>query len=330
MKRTLLLLALFLVPTMLFAQAADRDVLLAPDGTLYTVESVANDGSAPAGVGLFLRVTVQAPNSQPQTVAVPDSLTPGVHSHAALAYDAESKTLFIFWLKMPNPMSSELLLASYRDGAWQPAVSVENHAFRLEYNLRIRASHRVGNDPLLVHAVWWEETGDGESARYALFGIEKGEVTSIYLDDLNNFLSPAPDTVAVSPGFNKEILRHPALIDNGTSESIDVFFGNINTNTFSRITLNPVVQGRIHIPIGARPGGPFIGAPKAFSAAWSGPISTMTSTHDGSLLLHNTTKNTVNYIVYSGSDWSSVKSVPLSDKLSAEAAVAALSRMMNQ
>ena len=39
MKRLLLILALVLAPAALFAQVADRDVLLTPDGTLYTIES---------------------------------------------------------------------------------------------------------------------------------------------------------------------------------------------------------------------------------------------------------------------------------------------------
>jgi hypothetical protein len=59
-------------------------------------------------------------------------------------------------------------------------------------------------------------------------------------------------------------------------------------------------------------------------------VDTIVSTHDGSILVYNTTKEAVNYIVYSSGSWSSVKSVALSDKLSADAAIAALSRMMNQ
>ena len=39
MKRLLLILALVLAPAALFAQVVDRDVLLTPDGTLYTIES---------------------------------------------------------------------------------------------------------------------------------------------------------------------------------------------------------------------------------------------------------------------------------------------------
>ena len=95
-------------------------------------------------------------------------------------------------------------------------------------------------------------------------------------------------------------------------------------------TLKPVAESRIHIPIGVHPGGPRVAAPNSFIDKWDGRISTITSPHDGRMLLYNTTRDAVNYLIYSGGKWSSVKSVALSDKLSADAAVVALSRMMNQ
>lgn len=340
MKRLLAVLALVILPTTLLAQTApDRDVLLTPEGTLYTVESTLNDGSAPANVKFLLRLTVQPTHERPRTLVVPDSLLEGVHSHPALAWDAESKSLFVFWLRMPNPTSSELLLSSYKDGTWQPAVSIGSQTYHLESNLQIRTSHRVTADsPLLVHAVWWEDAGGTESARYGLFVIEKGAVSTIYLDDLSNFLwvdennnpsSQAPTPFEVDANFNREILRHPTLVDTGSTDSMDVIFGDTRTNSFNRLTLKPIIQGRIHIPIGHVPG-PRIVAPTSFTEPWTGSVDTIVSSRDGSMLLYNTTKTAVNYIVYSGGSWSSVKSVALSDKLSAEAAVAALSRMMNQ
>ena len=337
MKRLLLVLALAVLPTSLFADAIDRDVLVTPDGTLFTVESALNDGSAPANVKFLLRLNIQPTNGQAQTLNVPDSLTAGTHTHPALAWDADSQTLFVFWLKMPNPTSSELLLSSYHNSTWQPAVSVGNSTYHLVSNLQIRTMHRVADLPLLVHAVWWEDTGDSESARYGLFVIDKGSVTTIYLDDLSNLLyidpngNPTvqlPATFPVDGNFNREILRHPSLIDTGASDSIDVLFGDVKTNSFNRVSLKPIIQGRIHIPIGHMPG-PRVVAPKSFISPWTGPIDTIVSGRDGSLLLYNTTKDAVNYLVYNGS-WSSVKSIALSDKLSADAAVAALARMMNQ
>jgi hypothetical protein len=242
---------------------------------------------------------------------------------------------------MPNPFSSELLLASYADGHWQPAVSIDNQPYHLRYNLRIAITTRIAQmqnngafadvPALLVHAVWWEETGYGETARYGLFSIDKGKISFVELHNLADFTGNVPMfPTEVDPKFNAEILKHPAFIDNGSTNSIDVIFGDKNYAVFNRVTLKPIADGRIHIPIGAHPGGPRTVAPKSFTDPWTGPISTITSPHSGNLLLYNTTKESVSYIMFSSGSWSSVKTVALSEKLSAEAAVAALSRMMNQ
>jgi hypothetical protein len=340
MKRLVLALIFAIVPTALLAQVADRDVLLTPDGTLYMIESTDNDGGQPAAVQSFLTLTIQRGNQRTIT-NVPESLGGGMHWRPALTYDNDSKTLFVFWLKMPNPFSSELLLASYADGQWQPAVSIDNQPYKLRYNLRIAVTTRIAQlqnngsyvdaAALLVHAVWWEETGYGEAARYGLFSVDKGKISFVELHDLSEFTGNVPMfPTEVDPKFNAEILKHPTLIDNGSTNSIDVIFGDKNYAVYNRVTLKPIADGRIHIPIGARPGGPRIAAAKSFTEPWTGRISTIVSPHSGNLLLYNTTKDSVSYIMFSSGSWSSVKTVALSDKLSAEAAVAALGRMMSQ
>ena len=340
MKRLVLALIFAIVPTALLAQVADRDVLLTPDGTLYMIESTDNDGTQPAAVQSFLTLTIQRGN-QRMTTNVPESLSGGMHWRPALTYDNDSKTLFVFWLKMPNAFPGELLLASYADGHWQPAVSIDNQSYHLRYNLRIAVTTRISQlqnngsyadvAALLVHAVWWEETGYGEAARYGLFSVDKGKISFVELHDLSDFTGSVPMfPTDVDPKFNPEILKHPALIDNGSTNSIDVIFGDKNYAVFNRVTLKPIADGRIHIPIGAHPGGPRIMAPKSFTDPWTGRISTIVSPHSGSLLLYNTAKDSVSYVMFSSGSWSSVKTVALSDKLSAEAAVAALSRMMSQ
>src|SRR5207237_8775521 len=169
----------------------------------------------------------------------------------------------------------------------------------------------------LVHAVCWEEAGYAEADRYALLAIDKGAATLADLHDLNDFaVSPPYFPNEVSAKFNAEILKHPAFVDNGTQNSVDVIFGDTHINAFNRVTLKPVADGRIHIPIGVHPGGPRVPAPLSFSTEWNGRITTITSRD--SMLLYNTTDDAVSYIMYSAGNWSSVKSVALSDKLSAD------------
>jgi hypothetical protein len=341
MKRLLFALLVAIVPVALAAQVADRDVLLTQDGTLYTVESVNSDGSVQTDATRYLTLTIQRGSSRPQTLVVPDSLTAGVHWRPTLAYDADSSSLFIFWLKMPNGMSSELLLTSYANGRWQPSISIDNQTYHLRFNLRVAITRQVARvqpngsfldvPALLVHAVWWEQTGYTEAARYALIPIEKGIVSTPDLHDLNEFAASLPMFPNESdPNFNAEILKHPAFADNGTQNSIDVIFGDPYIKAFNRVTLKPVADSRIHIPVGARPAGPRVPAPLSFTGNWDGRISTIPAPHSSNLLLYNTTAQSVSYVLYSAGTWSSVKTVALSDKLTADAAVAALTRMMSQ
>ncbi len=340
MKRLLLAVVFALLPVALIGQVPDRDVLVTPNGTLYTIESVINDGSVRADASQFLRLTIERGSKKSETL-VPDSLTAGRHWRPALAYDSDSDTLFVFWIKMPN-LSSELMLASYSDGTWHPAASVDPQQIHLRSNLRVGITRKIATlqddqsyadvPMLLIHAIWWEETGFNDAARYALFAVANGKISLIELHKLDDF-APSASILAnnIDPNFNPEILKHPAFADNGTQNSIDVIYGDTNNNDFVRVRVKPIqAEVRIHIPIGAHPGGPRVVAPKSFTEPWSGAIGTITSPHDGSMLLYNTAKDAVSYIMYSGRSWSSVKSVPLSDRVSADAAVAALTRMMSQ
>ena len=71
MKRLLLILALVLAPAALFAQVVDRDVLLTPDGTLYTIESKsAIEGDS----NRSLQLTI-AQGSKSTVTTIPETLT---------------------------------------------------------------------------------------------------------------------------------------------------------------------------------------------------------------------------------------------------------------
>ncbi len=329
MKRLLLILVLALVPAALFAQVADRDVLLTPDGTLYTIESKAvSEGDSIRS----LQLTVTQGNKSTVST-IPESLT-GTNWRPALTYEADSNTLFVFWIGQVNGMSSKLLFASYRDGKWTPAVSIDDQTYTYRYNLRIAITRHVSTlqpdgswadaPALLVHAVWWEDAGaNRERARYALFTIENSRVTNYEIHDLLGLAQLPFMPYAVDDGFNPEILRHPAILE-GTN-SVDVIFGDTDRMSMNRITLKPIADGRVHIPVGTRGGRPFP-PPQTFSANWTGRISTIGSGSD--LVMYNTTRDTTSYVMYSNGQWSEVRTLPLNTNFSADAAAAALYRML--
>ena len=258
----------------------------------------------------------------------------GTNWRPALTYESDSKAVFVFWIGQVNGMSSRLLFTSYRDGKWAPAVSIDDQQYTYRYNLRIAITRHVSTlqpdgswadaPALLVHAVWWEDAGGNrEKARYALFTIENSRVTNYEIHDLLG-LAQIPDMAyAVDEKFNSEILRHPAIIE-GTN-SVDVIFGDSDRMSMNRLTLKPIADGRIHIPIGTRGGRPFP-PPQSFSAAWTGRISTIGSGPD--LVMYNTTRDATGYVMYSNGKWSEVRTLPLSENFSADAAAAALYKML--
>ena len=344
MKHFLIAVALALVSTAAFAQVADRDVLVTPEGTVYTVEtktpSLANSMEATPALAL----TVQNGNAVSH-INVPDSISSGFHFGGALAYDSDSRTLFVLWIHMPNAMSSELLLAPYRDGKWQTAVSVDSESYRLRNNLRLGITRRVSRlqkdgsysdaPALLLHAVWWEESGKGEEARYALLTIDKGALASIETHSLEEFVAPGDEVYnAVDVSFNKEILRHPAIVSSPMQNSVDVIFGDTRSNAFHSATLHPIADSRIHIPVGIGGGGGagggkplHIAAPANFSDDWKGPITVLA--RGDHFVFANAGEKSLNYITYSAGTWTAAKSIAIDNRFPVEAALAALDKMVS-
>jgi len=343
MKRLLVSLALALFATAAFAQVADRDVLVTPEGTVFTVETQAPPDTGSTDPMPMLALTIQN-GSTVSHVGVPDSALPGYHFAGALAYDPDSKTLFLLWIHMPNAMSSELLLAPYRDGQWQPAVAVDNEPYRLRNNLRLGITRHVSQlqqdgtyadaPALLLHAVWWEESGKGEEARYALLTIDKGALSlPIETHSLEEFVASSADVYnAVDPTFNKEILRHPAIVSSPMQSSVEMIFGDTRSNTIHGVTLHPIIDVRIHIPVGV--GGPTSGgrpmnliAPTSFNADWKGPVTVVE--RGDRLVFANAGDTALHYISYTNGAWTAVKSIATNNHFSAEAALAALDKMVS-
>jgi hypothetical protein len=347
MKRILISLVLALFATAVFAQAADRDVLVTPGGTVYTVDQGIPSSSSGVAATNILELSIQNGSEAPQYMLVPESVLAGYHFGGTLAYDADSKTLFVLWTHMPNGTSSELLLASYRDGKWQPAVSIDHQANHIRTNLRLGITRRVSQlqkdgtyadvPALLLHAVWWDETGSGGEARYAMLPIENGTLSesSVEIHSLEDFVPAGSDPFnAVDPKFNAEILRHPAIVSSPMQSTVDVVFGDTKTNTIHAVTLHPIAEVRLHIPVGIGGGGPgggkppmSLAAPPTFSSNWKGPISVIE--RGDRLAFANAGDTSLNYITYVNGMWSDVKSIGIDNKLSAEVALLALDKMVS-
>ncbi|HSP17383.1 MAG TPA: hypothetical protein VLV78_21750 [Thermoanaerobaculia bacterium] len=336
MKRLLLIVALLVSPVALFAQAADRDILLTSNGTLYTIESRQNDAPDVIDSPRYLALTIQNGQNVIKT-NVPASITGGNNWEPALAFDSESNTLFVFWLHSPNTIlgANELLFCPFQNGKWGTPTSVEDVPYHFRYNLRVGVTRSVqvtdstGTSKqipgLTVHAAWWDDSAASEGARYAMLTIDKGIVTDIARRDLIDFINTANLGIFSLDDASKEILRHPIVFESSGHDTIDVVFGDMLTNTMHRLTLKPVLQSRVRIPIGVRDTSYPAPRQRITADAHLGGVASSPS----SLALYYMGNGQVRYLTYENGAWSGEKTITLTNEVSADAAVAAIRRMVS-
>ena len=336
-KRILIALALFVVPVLASAQGVDRDTLLTPRGTLYSIESVyaTNVPEVKTEATQILSLTIQDGDRQTH-LYVPASLEDGVHTSPALAYDAESNTLFVFWERGRNSrMSSDLVFASYRDGVWNDPIEIVSANYQRSFNLRIGVTKKVavrGEDgeltaqpELTVHAAWWNETGSGESARYAMLTIGDGGVTEMSVHQLADFGNTGVELPAASQKMNPSVLRQPVIIENPGRETVDVIYGDTRTDSIRKVTLKPVANGRLRVPVGVkvdRIGGP------SFPVEVNGRVGAISAGDQLALFIKG--RSAVTYSIYSNGTWSEMHAINVTGKVSQDAAIEAVRRLANE
>ncbi|MGA7617039.1 MAG: hypothetical protein WBX15_17855 [Thermoanaerobaculia bacterium] len=339
MKRALIAVLALLFPLVLLAQDADRDVLLTPDGTLYTIESV-----DPLAVGVdsisqrVLQLRVQNGTDVTNTY-VPDSLSGGMHTSPSLAWDSQSKTLFIFWQKQPNLMSSELLLCSYHDSTWSDTTSIDNGSFHIRFNLQIGVTryaqstdengNRIEVPRLIVHAVWWDQTGYGENGRYAMISIKDGRVAGIDIHDLLYWVDSTRQRPAAElpADFDRDLFRHPAIFVQSSLDAIDIVFADWDRNRLERLYLRPVTaEGQLELPVGIWRGE--IDPPGLFRREADSKITALAGSDTTKLIYYYRDGDALRYIMRKDGAWSDMMTLQLNDNVSAGLGAQALHRMI--
>lgn len=341
MIKRLLILLVALVPFAAFGDTPDRDIVLTDDGTLYTVESMfAKDvPGLQTSSERVLTLTVQHGSDAATTKVIPATTTGGWHVYPALAYDTPSKTLFIFWeVATSTFQNTELDFVSYRDGNFNTATALDSAHWAARENLRIaitRSSQQINDDgtttavpETTVHAVWWEDNGGAEWARYAMITVDNAGVASlpIHVQDLGEFVNGAGAVPAAKSDVSRELLRHPSVTETRTHDSVDVIFGDMNFVTMRRVNIRPTIQGgRLRIPTGRS--GSNIPAPSA-NVMSSTPVDTLVNGDSVAMYYDGEKPNTIDYLMFSNGNWSSVHTLTLSDRLSHDSAVTALQKLL--
>lgn len=335
MKKLLVLIALMFLP--LFAAAADVQTLLAPDGTLYTVDLKEEAATQKSDAAIRLRLTTRRGTDVIREV-VPATMVAGAHADATLAYDAQSGILYIFWLHHTGMLQNKLMFASVdSEGVWSEATTF-GQPFDYRENLSIAVTRDVftenGKEPgITVHASWWEmDTHTGkEGAKYAILALENGKVAAISYLDLDQFLpSGKSDHVPTMTAEELTVLRQPVISVSSKQDSVLVTFGDIKRERLHRVRVSPfrppVADGRIRIPVGKREGE--TGAPR-FAAASNSNMSAIQGDHDR-LAFYVSDDQKVRYVLLRDGAWSNAREIALDGQLSAAAAIDAIRRLVNE
>lgn len=348
MKSKLLLVAvLLLLPFAAFANQ-EGEVLLTQSGMLFTVDTewAADHPEVFTKSNNYLVLTAREGDQVVRQI-VPGSTSAGIHINPSLAYDNESKTLFIFWQHAETLMESELVFASLSaDGRWSNVTTFGNGK-NPRYNLRLaltRKAEEVAADDTIVgmkpelnlHAVWWEwdYATATASARYAMMTVQDGDVTNISLHGLEEFVEPAKDAnvsnMPADADVNTEIFKHPAVATTSTQDAVDVVFGNVEENGFHKVRIRPRFrmdgEARIHIPIGVRENA--FPAPVFRTATNGARIGTFAG--EGSVAFYFDGKTSLNYMVYRHDGWTDTRSIALDEAVTRDTALDAIRRLVNE
>lgn len=336
-RRLLLSLFLALAATVGYADV-DRDVLLTSNGTLYTIESdfVENFGITAAS-SRVLKLTIHR-GDQSQFLFVPASLTGGYHSEPALAHDPDTDTLFVFWQRMPTRMGSELLFSSFSAGQWSPATVIDTAALRFRMNLRIAVTRYIDDEQTdgsvvrqrgtIIHAVWWEQTGYSEDAKYAMLSVDRGQIVLSEIRELMSFIEERPFATAASVGEqeNFDFLRHPAIFELPGSDAVEVVFADWKSSQFYTVEVRPRKHtGVLRPPIGRSRG---IGGPRVKSVN-TGRVSLLPGPPgSGTLAFYFESGSRLNYVMYTPKGWSELQSIAVTDNVTIDTAVNALRKLL--
>lgn len=332
MKNSLVALVLLMLSSAVYAQP---ETLLTPDGTFYTIESVLAEDhpEIPSPAYRFLMFSMHRGEDVFEGV-IPASMAAGTHSEPAFAYDSDSNRLFVFWRHTRSLSESELLFCSLNeDGQWSEVTGVDKAALRYRENFRIGITRKTevideaGNKTVIpetnVHAIWWD-SGDREAARYAMLTIENGVVTSTFV----SYVSEIGETDE-QPLYNgepiTELLKITSVLETPNRETVELVYGDLASNSIRRIRLTPVINVRIHIPIGRKE----TTIPSPGFAALANEQPFMIPGDDDNIVVGATSGDSVRYQRYDGHAWSAPLTLRMNKKLTTNAAMAAIRKLVS-
>lgn len=309
--------------------ATGTQTVLTSDSTLFAIDGAREHGQ--------LEI-VKRTADQRDVVVVPTTDDAAIESHARLAYDNCSNTLFVLYHRADGDSDDVRLAWMNADGQWTEPLVVATGTGR-HLGLQLIQSHATagpaeGEDEdghtvkaTILHAAWWTVAPEYMVPEYALIAFEGGEHVSTVVNNLN-------DLAAVNQADSETEIEdtgaaaHPPLTMVREGESVDVAFGQERSTAITRVKIDPrrvTGNARIWRPLG-RDGGRT--GPARMIAADSQPVQAFIS-KTGRVVLY-TPDAQFRFVVHEGGAWTPLRMIELDETVTSDQMLQELRRTVDE
>src|SRR6185436_8783066 len=224
------------------ASAFDRPGALGPGGEIYLTRVGTYGVLFPKGKSYPASNTVLALEMSRSGGIADRLLVPGtegaeIESSPFVFYEETSRSLYVFWQTKISSVN-RLILRTFKDGSFGPPIEVRTGTFNMTMSAPQAAVTRdeffVPTDDggtatvhrMLLHLIWWEESGTGNRVLYAPITLIEGLYTGWHpVYSLNDFDRSADNPVAAAEVL-PQLYRSPRIQTGRNDHSVVVSFAN--------------------------------------------------------------------------------------------------------
>ena len=330
------------------ARAEERS-LLAPDGTLYHVQSGVYRNFEPDGTAARPEDFVIHWDSLDQAGVALSGIIPGTANadpkdQFDLAYDSLSKSLVLVWNDRVQVINS-IQFAIFQKGIWTQSQLIPSGMFSFASHPQILVTHQTVQDldvnnteydtqRSIISVIWWEGS-IRPRARYAPIFVENGslDLADIQIYDLPELVGS--QTVAGSGILENPLYEAPTLQQDGLSSTILATFADVATGTLQvahinfpsdfRHVIDPM-HGRHVVVILGHSSSPILGAIPPNPIV----VGSVVGGNYQPTVYWQSDPGSVSFASTDGTNWTDTRTISLSRALDADAAISLIRRMAIQ
>ncbi len=224
------------------ASAFDRPGALGPGGEIYltrvgTYGVLFPKGKAYPASNVVLALEVSRSGGAADRVLVPGTEGAEIEASPSVVYEETSRSLYVLWQSKISSVN-RLILRSFKDGSFGPPIEVRSGTFNMTMSAPQAAVTRdeffVPADGggtatvhrMLLHLIWWEESGVGNRVLYAPITLIEGMYTGWHpVYSLNDLDGSIDDSLAASEAL-PQLYRSPRIQTGRNDHSVVISFAN--------------------------------------------------------------------------------------------------------